>query len=144
MIIASHGKLAVGLRDALAVILGDVSDIEVEELSAGESVENFGERLFAKIKESDLANGTIVFVDLIGASPYNQAVLAVRRLSNEEAKKVFVISNVNLPMVLEALNHKNLDSDITRVVDSLGQFMPSRETIWHISDSLKEDDDDDF
>lgn len=144
IIIASHGELSAGFKDALAVILGDVSDIQTEKLSAGESVEAFGERLSAKIKESDLTNGTIVFVDLIGASPYNQAVLAIRQLSSEQAEKVFVVSNVNLPMILEVLNHKILGSDIETAVESLEQFIPSRETIWHISDSLKEDEDDEF
>ncbi|MGT2925331.1 PTS sugar transporter subunit IIA [Streptococcus caviae] len=144
IIIASHGGLSAGFKDALAVILGDASDIQTEKLSAGESVEAFGERLSDKIKKSDLVNGTIIFVDLIGASPYNQAVLAVRHLSNEQAEKVFIVSNANLPMILEALNHKYLDSDITTAVESLEQFMPSRENIWHISNSLKEDEDDGF
>ena len=144
IIIASHGGLSAGFKDALAVILGDASDIQTEKLSAGESVEVFGERLSDKIEKSDLVNGTIIFVDLIGASPYNQAVLAVRHLNNKQAERVFVISDTNLPMILEALNHKHLNSDITTVVKNLEQFMPSRENIWHISNSLKEDDDDDF
>ena len=44
-------------------------------------------------------------VDLLSASPYNQAVLVINELEPALQKKIFVVSGTNLPMVLEAINH---------------------------------------
>ncbi|CAM3446704.1 PTS system mannose-specific EIIAB component [Streptococcus pluranimalium] len=141
ILITTHGTLAEGFKDALSVILGDPTDIVTIGLMAGESVSDFGSRVSESLNKFDNSKGTIIFTDLLSASPFNQSLLAIRGLSNEEAQNIFVVSGVSLPMILETVNHNLLESDLETVVKSLENFVSTEDAIWHITDSLNDDDD---
>nr|WP_210424750.1 PTS fructose transporter subunit IIA [Marichromatium bheemlicum] len=55
----------------------------------------------------DRGNGVLVLTDLYGSTPANIA----RALCNQQQRRVRVISGVNLPMLLRALNYADLDLD---------------------------------
>lgn len=142
ILIATHGRLAEGFKDALTVILGDSSGIETVGLMAGESIDVFGERLLNCLKKLEHEKGTIIFTDILSASPFNQALLAIRKLSEKDAQKVYVLSGVSLPMILETVNHSMLGSNIEEIVTSLEDFVSTEDAIWHISKAQSDDDDD--
>ncbi|GAB6676970.1 PTS sugar transporter subunit IIA [Streptococcus uberis] len=141
ILITTHGKLADGFKDALSVILGDSTGIEAIGLKAGESVSDFGSRILDCLKRFDHSKGTIIFTDILSASPFNQSLLAIRELDNESAQRVYVVSGVSLPMVLETVNHTLLGSDLETVINSLENFVSTEDAIWHITDSQIDDDD---
>lgn len=143
ILIATHGRLAEGFKDALTVILGDSSGIETIGLMAGESIDKFGEQVLHCLNSFDHGKGTIVFTDILSASPFNQTLLAIRKLSEKDAKNIYVVSGVSLPMILEAVNHSMIGSKVEEIVTSLEAFVSTEDAIWYL-DKTKSDDDDDF
>lgn len=62
------------------------------------------DEIYNKINLVNKGNGVVIFVDLTSASPYNQSMMAIQKLDKELQKSTYIVSGVNLPMVLEAIN----------------------------------------
>ena len=74
IVIATHGKLSDGLKDAAEVIIGETNNIVTVNLNAGDDVQALGGKIENAINEVNQDAGVIVLTDLVSASPYNQAV----------------------------------------------------------------------
>ncbi|EIW12565.1 PTS system, IIA component, mannose/fructose/sorbose family [Lactiplantibacillus pentosus KCA1] len=109
IVIASHGNFASGLLDAATLIIGEQTNVFTIGLKHGDDVAEFGEALSAGVAKVDEGNGVLVLTDLFGASPYNQAVMLSRRM---EKLNYQLLTGVNLPMLLQALNDRMLDKDL--------------------------------
>ncbi|SDI68201.1 PTS sugar transporter subunit IIA [Dolosicoccus paucivorans] len=114
--VATHGTFADGLKDAVDVITGMADGIQTFKLGSSSIVEELGKDLEEKLKELNNEAGTIIFVDLLSASPYNQSLLAISQLPSEEQNNVHIIAGVNLPMVLDAINHRLLQTSVEEAV----------------------------
>ena len=114
IIIATHGKLAEGLLDSLELITGMKDNIRTLSLERSMDVTEYGRILSDTVKEMDDLSGVIVFTDLFLASPYNQAVLGYRNIGKDD--KYYVVSGVNLPMLIEAVNLRAMGKDISEIV----------------------------
>ncbi len=108
IVIATHGALSDGAKDAATVIMGATENIETVNLNSGDDVQALGGQIKTAIENVQQGDGVLVMVDLLSASPYNQAVLVINELEPALQKKIFVVSGTNLPMVLEAINHQLL------------------------------------
>lgn len=99
IIIATHGKLASGLKDSAKLIAGNIADeILCYELFPGKSAEDFVLDIRNKyLGKSEL----IILCDLFGASVSNE----MYKLKND--KDVHIISGVNLQIVLDLLFDDN-------------------------------------
>lgn len=111
-ILTGHGEFAPGLASALELVAGQqeafrVVPFEVEK--AAEYPELIHEEIRALREETD---GVLVFVDLLGGTPFNQAMMATQAVSD-----VSVVTGTNLPMLIETLFTRN--SDPTATLDSL-------------------------
>jgi len=126
IIIATHGTLAEGFKNAVEVIAGQADHIHPISLKAGEDVEKFGEVLANQIHNLMNPEGVIVFTDLVSASPYNQSII--------------IIGGVNLPMVLEGLNHQFLGTKANEAIVSICDQGSTEKVIWKPS-SIEEEDD---
>ena len=138
--IATHGALSDGAKDAATVIMGATENIETVNLNSGDDVQALGGQIKTAIENVQQGDGVLVMVDLLSASPYNQAVLVINELEPALQKKIFVVSGTNLPMVLEAINHQLLGTPI------VAQGKESVQA-WDISMTSfedEEDEDDDF
>ena len=138
IIIATHGTLAEGFKNAVEVNAGQADHIHPISLKAAEDVEKFGEVLANQIHNLMNPEGVIVFTDLVSASPYNQSIITVRNLPNDA--NVFVIGGVNLPMVLEGLNHQFLGTKANEAIVSICDQGSTEKVIWKPS-SIEEEDD---
>lgn len=144
IVIATHGKLSDGLKDAAEVIVGTTNNIATVNLNPGDDVQELGTTIEAAIKEVNKDAGVIVLTDLVSASPYNQSVLITNGLDSELQDKVYVIGGVNLPMLLETINHQILNTSIEEIAPAvLAQGADSLD-VWHVSEAAEEDDEDDF
>lgn len=144
IVIATHGKLSDGLKDAAEVIVGTTNNIATVNLNPGEDVQELGATIEAAIKEVNNDAGVIVLTDLVSASPYNQSVLITNGLDSELQDKVYVIGGVNLPMLLETINHQILNTSVEEIAPAvLAQGADSLD-VWHVSEVAEEDDEDDF
>jgi mannose/fructose/sorbose-specific phosphotransferase system IIA component len=112
VVIAAHGDLAAALLSATQMICGDCDDIHAVGLQPADSPETFAERLDAAAGDPD--RPLLILCDLIGGTPHNVALAAVRRRPS-----AFLISGVNLAVVMEAaMGLEALDADaVTRLVE---------------------------
>ncbi len=147
IVIATHGKLSDGLKDSAEVIIGTTNNIATVNLNPGDDVQALGTKIKAAIHEVNKGEGVIVLVDLVSASPYNQSVFMTNSLEKELQDYVYVIGGVNLPMLLETINHQILGTPVEQAAGAVIEQGADSLSMWHISmvkDDLEEDDDDDF
>ncbi|OOM76538.1 PTS fructose transporter subunit IIA [Clostridium sp. BL-8] len=147
IVIATHGTLSNGIKDAAEVIMGNTENIITVNLNAGDDVEKLGKKINNAILEVNQGDGVVVLVDLVSASPYNQSVLATNQLDPELKDKVYIISGVNLPMLLEIINHQILGTQIEMVEKSAAEQAKESISSWHFPidvDANEVDEDDDF
>lgn len=144
IVIGTHGTFSDGLKDAAEVIMGAVNNIETVNLEAGEDVLDLGAKLQEAIHTVDKGKGVIVLVDLVSASPYNQAVMAISQFEKELQDSVYVVGGVNLPMLLETINHQMLDTPVEEIAEQVTKQGSEGIGSWHIADLEEDEDDDDF
>lgn len=147
VVIATHGTLSDGIKDAAEVIMGNTENILTVNLNAGDDVEQLGKKINHAILEVNQGDGVMVLVDLISASPYNQSVLATNQLDPQLKDKVYIIGGVNLPMLLEVINHQILETPIEIVAKSAEEQAKESIGSWHATvdvDANEVDGEDDF
>ena len=98
-ILTGHGTFANGLADALSMIAGDQDYfIPVPFIEAGAA--SYPETLASTISDLlDQTDGVLIFCDLLGGTPFNQAMMLSQNYNNVE-----VVTGTNLPMLLETLS----------------------------------------
>ena len=102
LLLVSHRGIASGMKAAVSMVMGPVAEqITAMELTEEEGIEQFAKRLEAYLT-AWLTEGKkgLVFADLRGGTPYNQAELLLDKHGLKDRAKV--ISGMNLPMVVEA------------------------------------------
>lgn len=108
ILVVTHGKMADGIRDAVSLILGNTDNLSIESLLAGEDIDDLKNRI-KKVIEGTKGEGTLIFADLFGASPFNASAYIYQELNAKHS--IRIISGVNLPMVMEALMNSEQDID---------------------------------
>jgi len=95
-LIATHGRLANGIKSSLDIIIGEIENVFVIEAYVEENkgIEAEIEFVMKNIGEED---ELIVFTDLLGGSITNQV------LRFTQGKNVHVISGFNLALLIEVL-----------------------------------------
>lgn len=134
IIIATHGQLSVGLKDAVDVVTGMGDEIDSISLNRDENLDDFEEKflsLVSKYKDE----GSLVFVDMVGGSPYNVALKHLNSDLNYE-----VIAGVNMMMIVEVLTNLNTLSieELSLMAKEIGQ--QSIEKYPLVEDELYYDD----
>lgn len=146
IVIATHGTLSDGLKDSAEVIIGATNNIVTVNLNQGDDVQALGTKIKDAILAVDQGEGVIVLVDLVSASPYNQSVLMVNSLETELQESVYIIGGVNLPMLLETINHQILSTPVEQTAQAVINQGAESLSMWHVSmvDASDDDDEDDF
>ncbi|WP_282711271.1 PTS sugar transporter subunit IIA [Lancefieldella sp. Marseille-Q7238] len=98
-VLTGHGTFANGLADALSMIAGEQKYfVPVPFIEAGAA--SYPETLASVISDLlDHTDGVLVFCDLLGGTPFNQAMIISQNDANVE-----VVTGANLPMLLETLS----------------------------------------
>lgn len=97
-LIASHGELANGIKSSLDILANKGNEIEV--INAYITDEDYTPQIVNFIKSIGDDEQGVIFTDLFGGSVNQKSVTEV--LTNKN-KNVFIISNVNLAIVLSLL-----------------------------------------
>ncbi|CAG7839657.1 hypothetical protein CLOHAE12215_01070 [Clostridium haemolyticum] len=97
-LIASHGELANGIKSSLDILANKGNEIEV--INAYITDEDYTPQIVNFIKSIGDDEQGVIFTDLFGGSVNQKSVAEV--LTNKN-KNVFIISNVNLAIVLSLL-----------------------------------------
>lgn len=144
-VIATHGEMSDGIISAADLIIGKIENTKTVNLGLGDDIDALKGKISKSIIEVNQQEGVIVFVDLFGASPYNQAVMAISELPKSIRDKTYLITGVNLPMFLEGVNQQMINTDVTEAIDTVMEQAGEGVTLWSksaLSDNL--DDDDEF
>ena len=97
LVLMSHGKMAEGIVDSLSMLFGSqIPQLEICALRENHSLQEFHDQLRQKIAEVDSGDGVVIFADMLGGTPCNQALTLV-------SEKIRLIVGMNLPMILELL-----------------------------------------
>ena len=144
IIVATHGKMSDGIVSAADLIIGSTENIKTLNLFQEDDVQELNGKFLKEIETVDQGEGVIIFVDLAGASLYNQAVLAVNSLPDEQQKNIHVIAGVNLPMVIDAINQRMIGSSIQDAVASVINEAQQGIVSWSAEDSDTDDEEEDF
>ena len=97
-ILTGHGQFAPGLASAIAMVAGDQPAFTVVPFE-GDQAASYGEDLRAAITAMrEECDGVLVFTDLLGGTPFNQAMMIAQDVDNVE-----ILTGTNLPMVIELL-----------------------------------------
>lgn len=112
-ILTGHGTFANGLADALSMIAGDQDYfIPVPFIEAGAA--SYPETLASTISDLlDQTDGVLIFCDLLGGTPFNQAMMLSQNYNNVE-----VVTGTNLPMLLETLSLRLASTTLTDLLQT--------------------------
>ena len=100
IIVVSHGTLSEHLVSAASLILGEAKDVKAITFLARESLEDLRLKTSEAAKEFT-TDGCLILTDIMGGSATNVSIEIMK--SRED---VFVVTGVNLPMLIEAINSR--------------------------------------
>jgi PTS system mannose-specific IIA component len=123
IVIVTHSHLGDALIDAAEFIIGTRPDNMVSvSINLNENVDKLREKIAQGLKKVDQKKGVLILTDMFGGTPSNLSY------SFLEEGRVEVISGVNLPILIKALN--------TQEKIELGEFAESLEAFGKKSISL--------
>ena len=123
IVIVTHSHLGDALIDAAEFIIGTRPDSMVSvSINLNENVDKLREKIVEGIKKVDQKKGVLILTDMFGGTPSNLSY------SFLEEGQIEVISGVNLPILIKALN--------TQEKIDLGEFAESLEAFGKKSISL--------
>ncbi|AQZ45231.1 PTS system, IIA component [Paenibacillus larvae subsp. larvae] len=103
VLVVSHEGMASGLVKAVRMIIGPQEQLFWLELTEEGGVLPFAAELEARLNSWQKSGQSgLLFTDLLGGTPMNQAMAVTTKL--DLTKKVKIISGYNLAIVLEALS----------------------------------------
>ncbi len=97
LILLSHGPLAKGLFESTKFFIEDTENIGYLTLNAEDNPLEFQDKIETLIKCFTVTDGIILFTDIPGGSPANQAMQVAAR-----HPELRLISGMNLIMIIEA------------------------------------------
>ena len=98
--------MASGISSSLKMFFGsEIPQLVTLCLSENTNPDTFGEEIGKKIRQLDTGDGVVIFADLIGGTPCNQAFRYI-------SSKVVLIGGMNLPVIMEFLGHRLDEIDL--------------------------------
>jgi mannose/fructose/sorbose-specific phosphotransferase system IIA component len=131
ILLVTHGKLATGLLDAVEMIVGKQEAVGALELTGQDNIEEFKNRIEDAMRDLDSSDGVLIFVDMMGASPFNLSARVALSRDNVE-----VVTGVNLPILLETIMQRE-GATLRELVEIIEQTGP--ESVKVLSRMLSED-----
>ncbi len=102
VVIVAHGCFASALLTTAEEIAGKQEQVISLNFTTGENAADLQLRIKEAARSVDTGQGTIIFVDLLGGSPYQAAAIVAMQQPGIE-----MVAGVNMPMLLEILPARN-------------------------------------
>lgn len=106
VVVAAHSELAPALVHTAKLVISEEVRVSAVAIDVGDTTETFGPRLELAIAEMDDGDGVIVLTDMFGGTPSNIG------MTMHQPGKVEVLTGVNLPMLIKALQLSNDAADL--------------------------------
>ena len=116
IVVVSHGLLSEQLVGAASLILGEAKAIKAVTFMARESLEDLRKKTTEATSEFT-EDGCLILTDIMGGSATNVSIEILKSRND-----VYVVTGVNLPMLLEAMNSREGNSlkDLANQVSNSG------------------------
>lgn len=129
IVILTHGDFGQALLKSAAMVFGPDALCKTRAVCLQAEEDPDAYMLRAKTALEGGSDGTLVFVDMFGGTPFNTLV----RLSREHTP--YAISGVSMPLLLEALNLRNMMSG-RELLDAVYAAAP--ESAVNLTDMINE------
>lgn len=131
IVLCTHSEQSFGFKKSVEMIIGEQEDFEVIGFFNGDDQDDLKDHIL-KITQNFQKKGLVpcVLVDILGGTPFNVSLSA---LFGENA---YVITGVNLPLLLEILIRKN-DLANSDVEESLRKILISAKDSMDIFNSKR-------
>lgn len=142
IVVISHGKLCEGIVDSVEMVAGKAAQLETVSLKPGMTPEVYRQMLKEAVERVDTGDGALVFVDIIGGTPFNSIALLSEEL-NVQAVTGFNMGML-VVMAIERTEEDTLDT-LAAKAESIGKdnIMILKRTEPEVKGG-KEDDDEDI
>lgn len=97
-LLATHGKLASGIKDSIEIITGMGEYFEIIEAYVDGS--DYTKQITNFVNATEASKQTVIFTDLYGGSVNQRIVLEIK---NNQKENIFVITGMNLAIVISIL-----------------------------------------
>lgn len=98
IVIASHGELAPGIKQAGSMVFGDQPNVGAVSLMPSMGPDDIRAKIEECISSFDDQNQVLILADLWGGTPFNQASAVLDGHEDSWA----IVTGLNLPMLIEA------------------------------------------
>jgi PTS system mannose-specific IIA component len=116
ILIVSHRQLGDALIDCVEFILGERPEaMEAISIDLRENAENLRIKIEKGIKEVNSEDGVLILTDMFGGTPSNLSYAFL------EEGRIEVISGVNLPMLIKAVNARQ-EKELSGLAEHLEVF----------------------
>ncbi len=117
IVIVTHGQFGNILIDTAEIIFGNqLEHVAAVSIDLNEHVEILRKKINNGIKKVSHNFGVLVLTDMFGGTPSNLSY------SFLEEGKIEVISGVNLPMVIKAVNLRKKDQDLHSMAKTIETY----------------------
>ena len=111
-ILTGHGHFSTGLKSSVDMVAGPQEHFEIVPVSRGG-----GRRLSREAPRGRDGHGRdlrrrLVFVDLVGGTPFNQSMLLSSQIEN-----LAIVAGTNLPMLIDIVMARSDTSTLAELVD---------------------------
>ncbi len=111
LLVVTHGEFGLQLYNAARDIMGKVEDVEVYGIYRTQDVQQIKDDLKNLIDIFLKDSAVLILTDMLGGTPTN---MVLEFLNNN---KVEVITGINLPMFIVALNKKKQVEDVKKFTE---------------------------
>ena len=140
-ILTGHGQFSNGLASAIDMVAGDQPAFQIVPFE-GSQAATYGDELRQAITAMRAeCEGVLVFVDLLGGTPFNQAMMIASDVDNVE-----VITGTNLPMLIELLLTRGAGSNLSELAEqavTVGQMGVTHQSVAAMAASADDELDED-
>lgn len=116
IVVLAHSNLARELVRVVTFILEEKDGLYPLDIDPAEPPEKIRDNIKKVLSRADQGQGVLILTDLFGGTPSNFGLVFL------EKGKVEVVSGVNLPMLIKALQHRDLPpSELATLVTEAGK-----------------------
>ena len=136
IVIASHGELAPGIKQAGSMVFGDQPNVGAVSLMPSMGPDDIRAKIEECISSFDDQDQVLILADLWGGTPFNQSMMIAQDVDNVE-----VLTGTNLPMVIELLFLRGNATlaELGEQAVTVGQTGITAQTVASVAGSEEED-----
>lgn len=137
-VLTGHGQFSNGLASAIDMVAGDQEAFKVVPFEGSQAATYSDDLRQAIVELSESCEGVLVFVDLLGGTPFNQAMMIAQDVENLQ-----IVTGTNLPMLIELLFLRNgaTLSDLAEQAVSVGTAGIMHKSLDTLASDAAESDD---